>query len=459
MKFVGRLLNGTCSHMPPSGNAPAPRPVPASSTATTFTLKASVGRGGVNNPEDVIAVQSALIQAGPANGGQSPAFPLDGRPSSQLNEAIQKFQIQHFGWSKADSLVEPNRQTHQKLNEFTGKPVAPALTGKVSVVLQYSVGQGGRNEAADVLQIQSALIQVGPAQGGTSPHAPLDGYCTPKLIEAIRRFQLKHFGWAGADGLITPYQQTHIKLNSLLNPGPAPLLGSAPTNSTSIVGVSIDDHKLIVVDALQRAQRWILAAQANCSSALIAESMPKPATSSPFPSLSPKSRLQLLEKHFGLGTGKLRMEAIRHIAKTYDRMAMTLQRPGGLWGSEMVERDPTNNSGCIAFTYLGGFFLKGQKTKSSGKELRMDAIYLCQKFYEGFHSPNQRAFVMIHELAHFVGHPQGINDFAYNHEADKMKSLSSWQRRHNADSYVNFAWECLRGSGASTEELNPVIIL
>ncbi len=445
MKFVGRLLNGSCTHVPPAGAAPSPNPAPVSKSTAAFTLKASVGRGGVNKPEDVIAVQSALIQAGPANGGQSPDFPLDGQPNTRLYDAIQKFQIQHFGWSKADGLVEPNRQTHQKLNEFTGKTAAPALTGKVSVVLHNSVGQGGRNDAADVLQIQSALIQVGPAQGGTSPHAPLDGYCTPKLIEAIRRFQLKHFGWAGADGLITPYQQTHIRLNDLLVGGGAPVAAAVVGQAAN--GKQEETFNISFRLVLATSQRWILAAQAHCSSALMAAVSPAPKVKSPISALDPNRKLKLLDKHFVLGAGAQRVERIRQIAKVFDRMAMVFQRPGGLWGPKAFYSDPAKSKDLYAFTYAGGFFGGGSRTDFRGESVRTDGIYVSPPL-QTLKTEHLRAFVIVHELAHFVGHPGLILDHGYNDNPEKMNKLSPWHRLHNAENYANFAAEAIKGHNA-----------
>lgn len=90
------------------------------------------------------------------------------------------------------------------------------------VVIQDKVGRQCRNLNQDVKVIQDALNRVPVAQGGTPPNKKLDvdGNCGSKTIEAIQLFQLKQFGWSGADGKIFPGGQTHIRLNQILGQQP-----------------------------------------------------------------------------------------------------------------------------------------------------------------------------------------------------------------------------------------------
>ena len=86
------------------------------------------------------------------------------------------------------------------------------------VVLNDKVGIGCINLQPDVVQIQDALNRVPLDQGGTPPNKklPVNGNCGPQTIEAIQLFQLKQFGWPGADGKIFPNGQTHTRLNQIL---------------------------------------------------------------------------------------------------------------------------------------------------------------------------------------------------------------------------------------------------
>src|SRR6266850_3460843 len=88
----------------------------------------SVGRmGGKNGPDDVITVQQLLNKPPAAKGGSIPPLDFDGLCGPKTIDAIQKFQLHHFGWSGADGRVDPAGPTLQKLNEFDAlSPDAPA---------------------------------------------------------------------------------------------------------------------------------------------------------------------------------------------------------------------------------------------------------------------------------------------------------------------------------------------
>jgi hypothetical protein len=92
----------------------------------------SVGRmGGKNLPDDVVTVQQLLVQAPVAQGGTVPRLEIDGLCGPKTIEAIQKFQLHHFGWKGADGRVDPGGPTLIKLNEFdksTGPTPVTATT-------------------------------------------------------------------------------------------------------------------------------------------------------------------------------------------------------------------------------------------------------------------------------------------------------------------------------------------
>lgn len=82
------------------------------------------------------------------------------------------------------------------------------------ISLTGSVGRmGANNRVEDVRKIQNALNDVPADAGRPVPRLDPDGKCGPKTIEAIQRFQLKHFGWQGADGRVDVGGPTHRKLN------------------------------------------------------------------------------------------------------------------------------------------------------------------------------------------------------------------------------------------------------
>lgn len=82
-------------------------------------IRASVGAmGGVNLIEDVRTVQELLNGVPPGQGGPAPPLVVDGVCGPKTINAIQKFQLHHFGWSGADGRVDPGGPTIQKLNEL-----------------------------------------------------------------------------------------------------------------------------------------------------------------------------------------------------------------------------------------------------------------------------------------------------------------------------------------------------
>lgn len=91
----------------------------------------------------------------------------------------------------------------------------------MAVVIIDKVGRSCANGWSDVVAVQDALNRVPLDQGGTPPHKkiPTTGTCGPQTIEAIQLFQLKQFGWPGADGKIFPGGETHSRLNQILGNG------------------------------------------------------------------------------------------------------------------------------------------------------------------------------------------------------------------------------------------------
>lgn len=89
---------------------------------------------------------------------------------------------------------------------------------------------GAVNTPQDVLTVQQLLNQVPPNQGAPAVQLAEDAICGPKTITAIQHFQLKHFGYQGADGRVDPEGQTLAKLNEFATPNP---LAPMPLSVTS----------------------------------------------------------------------------------------------------------------------------------------------------------------------------------------------------------------------------------
>src|SRR5437667_3046940 len=89
------------------------------------TITASVGRFGKNLGPDTLTVQQLLNGISEFQGGPKPKLDEDSKCGKLTTGAIQKFQLFHFGWSGADSRVDPEGPTLRKLNALNPDPVVP----------------------------------------------------------------------------------------------------------------------------------------------------------------------------------------------------------------------------------------------------------------------------------------------------------------------------------------------
>ncbi|MBK7926265.1 MAG: peptidoglycan-binding protein [Bryobacterales bacterium] len=319
------------------------------------------------------------------------------------------------------------------------------------VTIKFPVGINGRNEALDVLNIQVALIQVGPANGGQTPDFAIDGICGPKTKAAIQKFQLQHFGWKGCDGLIEPGKQTLAKLNELLGHGGGggiPILGTGPGGAAkqALLPATPAAPPTELQKGIALALKWILAAQTNVISAI--PYVNSKDTPGPFQVFGREFRMRQLNNHFLIDKTPAKMANTRFVLKTFDRMRQVFERPGGLWGEAAFEKDPLNDNTVFAYTWWGGFFKGGQHRVEKQHKIRLDSIFLSPPFNPLIEE--RKAFTIIHELAHFVGHPEFIDDHAYNFQGQmkKINNLPPHLKLLNAESYSNFAYEVANGKPA-----------
>jgi len=86
----------------------------------------STGRDSVNQPDDVTALQDALNDLLPNEGGPIDPLAVTGIMDVPTGQAIRRFQKMHFGWQ--DGVVDPRQKTLQKLNEMRRTPMSPLDT-------------------------------------------------------------------------------------------------------------------------------------------------------------------------------------------------------------------------------------------------------------------------------------------------------------------------------------------
>ena len=113
------------------------------------------------------------------------------------------------------------------------------------------------------------------------------------------------------------------------------------------------------------------------------------------------------------------------------------------------EFDLDRHNPRIALTQPQGFFEEGQEDADTHR--RLDRIHLGLGFFAPSVGAEFAAFIILHELSHFVGRSnrQNIGDFGRGWFDDRfMRPLSANQRLTNADSYAGFAHECRTGNPA-----------
>jgi len=96
---------------------------PSESPVIAGGIKAKVGKGGKNDPDDVRIVQYLLVKAGKTVGTSGPnGDGVDGDCGSKTVKAIKSFQQDTFGWQ--DGLVQPGGQTWGALSGLS--PPSPS---------------------------------------------------------------------------------------------------------------------------------------------------------------------------------------------------------------------------------------------------------------------------------------------------------------------------------------------
>lgn len=339
------------------------------------------------------------------------------------------------------------RRTTGHLGAVKSVLVSP---GDPEVRMSRTVGFRGVNEATDVINIQYALNRVPVADGGPVA-VEVDGACGNLTIDAIRKFQLKHFGWSGMDGLVEPERQTHLKLKEY---SAAAAANPVPTESGGLDPVRDKDLVDEVRSCIPEVKACIAAARANLLSAgAVIDDVAGP--SGGLQIFSRSERMLLVNKHFdldGIPDKNEKRRQFEFIDRTYHYMQSMLTRPGGLWGVHAFQPAMVG-FGSYFYTQAGGFHTPGALQNTSiphdqYPRLRRDAIYICRRLRE---EPKRREAIihgLIHEMGHFCGPVTGeiIDDhFVGPAWFPGGEKATPAEKVHCAESYAYFAREAKYG--------------
>lgn len=166
-------------------------------------ISASVGRNAGNREADVLTVQDLLNNVPRDQGRPQPTLKLDGLCGPKTTSAIQKFQLQHFGWSGADGRVDPGGQTLAKLNALQPQqpvPPVPKQPPPPKRHTHFTLQQPGR--VGDVLDDPKDFFFQVLAGSNTNASVPSSFH-----IDEAALF------WLGRPGAVPPFlKQTAFRL-------------------------------------------------------------------------------------------------------------------------------------------------------------------------------------------------------------------------------------------------------
>ncbi len=305
----------------------------------------------------------------------------------------------------------------------------PSTDQLISIDLPVGSGFKAKNLDKDVRTIQESLNKIKPINGGPKVPLVVDGKIGPKTNKAISDFQLKQFGLKGADGVIEPGKQTIERINQLL-------FSALPVDPS----VNLEIRAKLVAH-LGIVARAVNAAQFNL---LLAMNPPSP-NGLDFGNARANDRVN---RHFALEnlTPVKRDKAVRDINEVFNLYQRCLLLPPelelGFLGAGAFVADKTGDP-RIAFAFPNGFFRKGEVDPE--RNIPRDRIHLGRRAFFALSDSEFCAFIMLHEMAHFVGFPDKsfIGDNGRGWFTDgTIKPLNAESRLHNADSYATFATEC-----------------
>lgn len=303
------------------------------------------------------------------------------------------------------------------------------------------------NTPTDVRTVQQLLNLVPAAEGGQKgPGKGLaeDGIAGPHTRSAIVLFQRKQFPRSRVDGVVQKSKHTIHRLNMLAYPD---------------IDEALRDKAR---GCVRQAASHIRQARALVNAAQMQLMVPNPLVRN-------EKAERLLNYHFHLDKSRNRARDLGFI----DRILLLMLTAAGhepLGPSQkpafgFIDKVPSGyrTDPSYAFTFGGGYrYLMGKSYADlakalgadidpdiGGPDVRVDRIYLTRKVLIA--APGILTYVIIHELAHFVGGIAGdidyIDDKAYWHkDRAKYEALSSYEATTNADCYSEFCWEVVTGS-------------
>lgn len=314
-----------------------------------------------------------------------------------------------------------------KTNMICKQDGSVCLEGNNAIMITASVGLKGINLPDDVRKIQEALNKIPPSKGGPTVPLAVTGISDERTWQAIHAFQRHHFGWSGADGKVDPGRQTLAKINEII--------GTNESRDVPFLVAMLAHYEL--------ALRGIRAAH---SKVIIALSVVNTGNGSDVSGRA--TAMDSLNRHFHVDDYPpgMRNQVLMMIYNVYDTMLNVFAAPGAE-GPEIFKLDTTGKINSIAWTTINGAYRKGE----SWNGVRADRIYFSKESIEAINNSDYVAYIIKHEMAHFVGVSpvNHIWDYALGWYSDPaLQAISPDKKLMNADCYANFAHESRTGDSS-----------
>jgi peptidoglycan hydrolase-like protein with peptidoglycan-binding domain len=330
---------------------------------------------------------------------------------------------------------------------------APSTQG---ITIAASVGEGGRNLAADTRTIQEALNGVTPASDRPVPLLKVDGIVGPKTLAAIRAFQRRRLG--SADGRVDPGGRTLRALGGSSGGTAPPGKGAVAPSVPAATDQENQDFIWTIGLTLPTVRQWLHSARRTLEMAMDVNT-DRPGR--PLLDLGLRE-FGLVDKYFHIGalSRPARVTYMQDLKRIILDMQVVVSQSiigNGLvgYGSGFFQPDPQDGKPASkdydAFTYYGGWHRRDRSGKPrmskqdnyEGPNLRQDTIFFPVSHFKA-RGQDYINLVIVHELAHFVGpgvdSGDRIGDHSYRNKANFFK-LNSHLAKRTADAYACFIAE------------------
>jgi hypothetical protein len=324
-------------------------------------------------------------------------------------------------------------------------PKPATATSPTDDVLRFPIWIGqrvswGSTNQIDVKIIQRALNLFPANEGGPFPKLKVDGIYGPLTNAAIVKFQKRYLGFA--DGAVDPGKATINKINEM-----EPIWLTVPPELIDrIYQVTLPT----VVSCVVAANSTVLAAR---NTILFGPQGP----------INPSAnQAALVNKHFALDRNPAKEHDLNLITDVFRDMTRLLQM--NRFGSSLNLQTFIAAPGRFTFTWAytsrnvalsqsDGLHLTGQShhaTAEDGTPLSLpdDKILILYPYIRS--TSDAEICTIIHEMAHFVGPPDGNADVIDDQPGgygppQRIAQLTPAQRARNAENYSNFAFEARFG--------------